>query len=140
MAKKGSTVHVHYKGFLDDGSVFDSSEGGAPLEFVVGSGMVIPGFDAAVMSMEVGDTKTVHIPCDQAYGPHREELVTHRSLIEVGSPDKLPVGETIYFRGQGGQPIPAKVLKIENGEAWFDFNHNLAGKDLNFELTLVDES
>lgn len=139
MAKNGANVRVHYKGFLDDGTIFDSSEGGEPLEFVVGSGMVIPGFDSAVASMEVGDTKTVHIPCAEAYGEYREELVGKRPLAELGAtPEQLPVGQTIYFRGPGGQPLPAKVLAVEDGIATFDFNHNLAGKDLNFELTLVE--
>jgi len=137
MIENGKKVSVHYKGTLDDGSVFDSSEGRDPLEFTTGQGMMIPGFEAAVVAMNVGDTTNVHIPCAEAYGEYDERAVQHRPVDQIPNADKLPVGETIYFQGPGGQPIPAKVLKIEDGEAWFDFNHQLAGKDLDFEITVV---
>ena len=138
MVEKGSTVRVHYKGTLDDGTVFDSSEGRDPLEFTAGVGQVIPGFDNAVADMEVGDTKSIHIPCAEAYGEYREDAIMHQPLDRVPNADQLPIGQTIYFQGPQGQPIPAKVMKIEDGEAWFDFNSELAGKDLNFDLTLVE--
>lgn len=137
MVETGAMVHVHYKGTLDDGTMFDSSEGRDPLTFTVGSGMVIPGFDNAVKEMEIGETKMVHIPCEEAYGAYREEAIQHQPLSLIPNADQLPVGKTIYFQGPDAQPIPAKVLKIENDEAYFDFNHELAGKNLNFELTLV---
>lgn len=137
MIENGKQVSVHYKGTLDDGTVFDSSEGRDPLTFTTGQGMMIPGFEAAVIEMNIGDTKNVHIPCTEAYGEHDKRAVQHRPIDQVPNADKLPVGEIIYFQGPGGQPIPAKVLKIEDGEAWFDFNHQLAGQDLNFEITVV---
>jgi len=137
MIENDKKVSVHYKGTLDDGSVFDSSEGRDPLQFTTGQQMMIPGFEAAVVEMNVGDTVTVHIPCAEAYGEYTEQAIQHSPVDQIPNADQLPVGETIYFQGPGGQPIPAKVLKIEDGEAWFDFNHQLAGKDLNFEITLV---
>lgn len=137
MIENGKQVSVHYKGTLDDGTVFDSSEGRDPLTFTTGQGMMIPGFEAAVIEMVVGDTKNVHIPCAEAYGEHDERAIQHRSIEEIPNAEQLPVGEVIYFQGPGGQPIPAKVLKVEDGEAWFDFNHQLAGQDLNFEITVV---
>ena len=117
MSNKGKKVKVHYTGTLDDGTKFDSSlDRGEPLEFTCMAGQMIPGFDAAVETMEQGETKTVHIP----------------------NGDQLPVGQTVYMQGPTGQPFPVFVQGIENGIVTFDMNHELAGKDLNFEITLVE--
>ena len=128
MSNKGKKVKVHYTGTLDDGTKFDSSlDRGEPLEFTCMAGQMIPGFDAAVETMEQGETKTVHIPAVQ------------RSPLEnIPNGDQLPVGQTVYMQGPTGQPFPVFVQGIENGIVTFDMNHELAGKDLNFEITLVE--
>jgi FKBP-type peptidyl-prolyl cis-trans isomerase 2 len=139
MAKQGQNVKAHYKGTLEDGTVFDSSyDRGEPIEFVLGVGQMIPGFDSAVLEMEVGDKKTVRIPSAQAYGDYRSDLVDNVPLEYIPNADKLPVGEFIYMPLEDGQMARCKVVKIENGEATFDLNHELAGKDLTFEIELVE--
>jgi len=136
-AKRGQKVRVHYTGTLDDGSVFDSSHGGEPLEFTLGSGQVIPGFDEAVADMRVGDSKSVTIPADQAYGPHRDEL-----RLAIGR-DQLPdemvpqVGQTLQM-SDGRQTFPVTIHEVRDDQVILDANHPLAGKDLTFDLTLVD--
>jgi len=137
MVKSGSNVAVFYKGTLDDGSIFDTNEGKEPLAFVVGSGQIIPGFDNAVLEMEIGDKITIHIPCAEAYGEYDEALIQSEALDAIPNSEMLPVGEKIYLQSPFGEPMPVKVVKIENGQAYFDFNHELAGQDLNFEIELV---
>ena len=88
--------------------------------------------------MAVGETKNVHIPADQAYGPRDESLIQRVPADTIPNVEQLPVGQTVYFQGPMGQPIPAKVVSIEDGVATFDLNHEMAGKDLNFEITLVE--
>lgn len=134
----GRTIaSVHYTGTLDDGSVFDSSEGREPLQFVEGAHQVVPGFENAVANLEVGQTVKVHIPAAEAYGDYDPNLIQSAPIEQIPNADTLPVGATIYFQSPEGYPIPAKVDRIEDGMAYFDFNHQLAGKDLNFEITLV---
>jgi len=137
MVKQGSTVSVFYTGTLDDGTVFDSNVGQEPLSFTAGGGQMIPGFDAAVLEMEVGDKKTIHIPCAEAYGEHNENAIQKIAIDEIPNADQLPVGQRIYFQGPNDQPIGAKVIKVDDEFAHFDFNHELAGEDLNFEIELV---
>ncbi len=138
MATKGQKVKAHYKGTLDDGSVFDSSyDRGEPIEFVVGVGQMIPGFDAAVLEMEVGEKRTVHIPAHEAYGEYDESNVAEIPLASIPNAEQLPVGDFIVMPTPEGYPMRVKVVKIENGNAFFDANHELAGKALNFEIELV---
>lgn len=132
-----SVVRVHYTGTFDNGEVFDSSEGREPLEFVEGTHQVVPGFENAVANLAVGETVQVHIPCSEAYGEYDESLVQQAPLDQIPDADNLPIGEMVYFQSPEGYPIPAKVLKVEDGIAYFDFNSEMAGKDLNFEITLV---
>jgi len=137
-AKKGDTVKVHYTGRLDDGTVFDSSEGRDPLEFTVGSGQLIPGFDSGVTGMNVGESKTVQIPSQDAYGPHHEEMV-----IEVGRdefpPDVTPaIGDQLQMRHDTGRVIMVTVTEIGDEKVTLDANHPLAGKDLTFDIQLVE--
>ena len=139
----GKRVKTHYVGTLDDGTEFDSSlKRGEPLEFTCMAGMMIPGFDAAVRDMEPGETKTVRIPAADAYGEHDEanvqSLPAGQQVMVMISVEDLPAGKTIYLQGPGGQPIPAKVLEAGPGGAKLDMNHELAGKDLTFEITLVE--
>jgi FKBP-type peptidyl-prolyl cis-trans isomerase 2 len=130
-------VKVHYKGTLDDGSVFDSSEGRDPIEFVEGAHQVIPGFENAVANMQPGDKVSIHLEPAEAYGERDERLVQVIPVESIPNADQLPVGQTVYFRNPAGYPMPALVQKIEDGKVYLDFNHNLAGKALNFELELV---
>ncbi len=137
VAKAGDNVAIHYTGTLSDGTVFDSSEGRAPLEFRLGSGQVIPGFDTGVTGMEVGERKTINIPAAQAYGPYRDDqvLAVDRSMFP---PDANPqVGEQFQVQQQGGGAVVVTVKSIQGDTILLDANHALAGKDLTFALELV---
>ena len=137
MVETGKTVKVHYTGTLNDGSVFDSSQGRAPLEFQVGADQVIPGFDAAIQQMDVGTTKTITIPSNQAYGEVRQEmiaLIPHEQFPEGLNPE---VGQTLQLRTPEGE-LPVRVTDVQNNGVVIDGNHPLAGKDLTFELTLIE--
>lgn len=134
--KPGDTVHVHYRGTLSDGSEFDSSAGREPLEFVVGSGQVIPGFDEAVRGLEPGESLTVTIPAAEAYGERQPEGLQKFPLSAFPSPPE--VGWAVELGGPNGERIPATVAEIGDDEVTLDFNHPLAGEDLTFELTLVE--
>ncbi len=139
MSNEGKTVKVHYKGTLDDGTVFDSSyDRGEPIEFTCMGGQVIPGFDEGVKDLAVGETTTIHIEPEDAYGPYREELIDQIPVENIPNADQLPVGQVIYLTGRDGTPMPAKVASIEDGMVTFDFNHPMAGKPLNFDLELVE--
>jgi peptidylprolyl isomerase len=135
--KSGDTVKVHYRGTLSDGSEFDSSEGREPLSFVVGAGEVIPGFDAAVSGLDVGGSSTVTIPAAEAYGTHDAEGVQTFPLDFFGG--SVPeVGWTVELETQEGQKVPAAIVGVTEDSVELDFNHPLAGKDLTFEITLVE--
>lgn len=137
-AKQGDKVRVHYTGKLDDGTVFDSSTGRDPLEFVLGSGQIIPGFDAGVTGMDIGESKTVRIPSDDAYGPHHDEMV-----ITVGRDEFPPeitptVGDQLQMRHETGQIMMVTVTEVDDSNVTLDANHPLAGKDLTFDIELVE--
>lgn len=136
-AKKGDTVQVHYTGRLDDGSVFDSSLEREPLEFVVGSGMVIEGFDTAIAGMAVGETKTVRIPCDQAYGDRRSELALKVQRTQVPPDIKPEIGMQLSIRMEDGSTPIVHISAMDDETITLDANHPLAGQDLTFELALV---
>ncbi len=136
-AKSGDTVRIHYTGTLSDGSVFDSSEGREPLEFTLGSGQVIPGFDTGVTGMEVGETKTIEIASDDAYGPVHEDA--RQDVPRAQIPDEIPleVGIQLQMQSPTGQVVPVTVVAITDEAVTLDANHPLAGKDLTFALELV---
>lgn len=136
MVKKGDKVAIHYKGTLDDGTVFDSSEGRDPLEFEAGSGMVIKGFDDGVMGMKVGDKKSIHIHVDEAYGPVFEEMVFKFDRSEIPPNIPLNVGETLNMH-DGQREVPVIIREVTEEFVKLDANHPLAGHDLNFDLELV---
>lgn len=136
-AKQNDTVQVHYTGTLDDGSVFDSSREREPLEFTLGVGQVIPGFDNAIRGMSVGDSKTVRIPADQAYGEYRDDLVLEVTLDQFPAEVTPQVGQEFELRTQTGQAIPAMVAQVSDTHAKLDANHPLAGRALTFDLELV---
>lgn len=139
MSNEGKQVKVHYIGTLDDGTEFDSSvKRGEPIAFTCMAGQMIKGFDEAVKDMEQGETKNVHIPAAEAYGERDESLIQQVPCDQIPNAEELPVGQTIFMQGPNGQPFPVKVVSVENGIATFDLNHEMAGKDLNFEITLVE--
>lgn len=139
MSNEGKRVRTHYTGTFDDGTVFDSSVSrGEPLEFVCMAGQMIPGFDAAVKDMTVGETKNVRLEPAEAYGEHDEQLVQTVPTANVPGAEELPVGQTVYLQGPGGQPLPALVVEVTEETVTFDLNHEMAGKTLNFEITLVE--
>lgn len=141
VAKSGNTVQVHYKGTLTDGTVFDSSEGRQPLEFQLGSGMVIPGFDNGIQGMAIGEKKTVHIPVEEAYGPSQEELVIPFNRNEMPADIPFEVGMQLNMHQDGNpQPIPVTVVQVTDVQVVVDANHPLAGQDLIFEIELVGVS
>ena len=135
--KAGDTVRIHYTGTLTTGETFDSPEGRDPLEFVVGSGQIIPGLDKAIPGMEVGDKKTVEVPCVEAYG---ESDPNARQSIPRGQiPENIPVdpGTQLQMQAPSGQVIPVVVVSANDEEVVLDANHPLAGKDLTFAIELV---
>ncbi len=136
--KSGDRVLVHYTGTFENGTVFDGSAGGEPLGFTVGSGEVIPGFEAGVVGMQVGETKTVRVPVDQAYGPYREDLVFVADPAEIPGGENLTVGEQVGITLPGGQVLPATVTSVSPGAVTIDANHRLVGEDLTFTISLVE--
>jgi len=134
--KPGDTVKVHYRGTLSDGSEFDSSAGREPLEFEIGSGQVIPGFDDAVSALEPGGKTTVTIPAVDAYGEHNPEGLQKFPLSAFPSPPEI--GWAVELGGPNGERVPATVAEIGEEDVTLDFNHPLSGKDLTFELELVE--
>jgi peptidylprolyl isomerase len=136
-AKKGNKVKVKYTGRLADGTIFDSSEGRAPLEVVLGSGHVIQGFDEALTGMELGAKKTVVIPAEKAYGAHDPNMVMEVPLEQV-PPDFSPeVGQKLEVGGTGGEIMIAVVREINDTHIYLDANPPLAGQELIFDLELV---
>jgi peptidylprolyl isomerase len=136
-AKKGDNVKIHYKGTLQDGTVFDSSEGRDPLGFTLGSGQVIPGFDEAVMGMSEGEAKNVIIPVEKAYGPRNDELVMPVPLSQVPADLKPEVGQQLQMGGPNGQPVMVSVVDITDEHIMLDANPPLAGENLTFDIELV---
>lgn len=136
-AKQGDKVKVHYTGKFEDGQVFDSSVNGDPLEFTIGEGQVIPGFENAVVGMDIGDTKTTNIPSDEAYGPRRDEMVLSVKP-EQFPPDITPtIGEQLQVRMQDGTPVIVTVAEVAEDKVLLDANHPMAGRDLVFDLELI---
>lgn len=137
-AKKGDQVKVHYTGKLTDGTIFDSSEGREPLAFEVGAGMMIKGFDAAVDGMAIEAKVTVEIPAAEAYGEAREEMIFDVPRTNL-PPDMEPeVGQQLAMSQPNGQQMPVKVKEVHEDKVIIDANHDLAGKDLVFDIELVE--
>lgn len=136
-AKNGDTVHIHYTGTLEDGTVFDRSQGRDPLAFEVGSGMVIPGLDVAIPGMAVGDKKIVDIPCDQAYGPAHPEA--RQAVPRDQFPDNIPleIGVQLQMQTPDGRAMAVTIAEVTEAEITLDANHALAGKDLTFDIEIM---
>ena len=138
MIEDGQKVKIHYTGTLDDGSQFDSSAGHDPLEFEMGAGMVIPGFESGVKDMAVGEKKSIHIPAAEAYGERREEMVMEFERAELPEGLEPKVGMGLQMQGPQGQPVHVQITAIGETAVTIDANHPLAGQNLNFELELIE--
>ncbi|MEQ8509296.1 MAG: peptidylprolyl isomerase [Rhodospirillaceae bacterium] len=137
-AKTGDSVTFHYTGTLADGTEFDSSIGGDPMGANLGEGQLIPGFESALVGMAAGDSKTVTLPADEAYGERNADLV--QTLDREMFPENgahVDVGQTYEMMTESGQPMPVTVTAVEDAEVTIDANHPLAGQDLTFDLELV---
>ncbi|HUF75125.1 MAG TPA: peptidylprolyl isomerase [Longimicrobiales bacterium] len=136
-ANAGDTVRVHYAGRLDDGTVFDSSEGRDPLEFTLGAGQVIPGFEKAVEGMSVGDKSTKRIPAEEAYGPRSDELVLRVERDQFPDGVTPEVGQRFQMRTDDGNTVRVTVTETKEESVEIDANHPLAGRALTFDVELV---
>ena len=135
----GKTCRVHYRGTFNDGSQFDSSyDRGEPLEFVCGAGMMIRGFDAAVANMEVGEIVDVHLMPEEAYGPKNPNAILPAAIADLPGAETLSVGDRVYLQAPNGQPLPVTVIEKDEETIVFDANHEMAGKELNFRIELVE--
>jgi len=137
-AKSGDTVRIHYTGTLDDGTEFDSSAGRDPLEFALGGGQVIPGFDSAVDGMTVGESKSVTIPEDQAYGARHDQLVQQVPRTALPEEIEVAVGMQLQSSSPEGQVMNLVVTEVEAETITVDGNHPLAGQALTFAIELVE--
>lgn len=136
--KNGDVVKVHYTGKLTNGDQFDSSAGREPLEFTVGAGQMIKGFDAAMPGMAVGEKKTINIPAEEAYGERSEEAVIPFPKENIPADMKLEPGMQLNLTNQEGQPVPVIVMEVQENVVLLDANHFLAGEALVFDIELVE--
>jgi FKBP-type peptidyl-prolyl cis-trans isomerase 2 len=136
--KNADTVKVHYHGRLADGTTFDSSEGREPLEFKVGAGQVIPGFDQALIDMKPGEKKTINIPVDQAYGQYREDMIFEYPRTDFPADMSPAPGLELQMSDQAGNIFPVVITEVTQEFVMLDANHPLAGKDLIFDIELVE--
>ena len=135
----GKTCRTHYRGTFNDGTQFDSSyDRGEPLEFVCGAGQMIRGFDAAVADMEVGQIVDVHLMPEEAYGMPDPNAVFSVEIVQLPGSEELEAGQQVYLSNQFGQPFPVKVVEKDEKMITFDANHEMAGKELNFRIELVE--
>jgi peptidylprolyl isomerase len=137
-AKQGDKVKVHYTGKLLGGEQFDSSKGREPLEFTVGAGQMIKGFDDAIPGMSVGDKKTINIAPENAYGEKNKDAIIEFPKENIPADMKLEPGMQLQLRDQDGRPIPVTVVEIKDDIIVLDANHMLAGKELIFDIELVE--
>ena len=139
MSNQGKKVKTHYRGTLDDGTQFDSSyDRGEPLEFTCGAGQMIKGFDAAVADMEVGEVKEIHLMPEEAYGMPDPKMVITFPAEQVPNIEQIEKGMKLFLSTPSGMPVPAVVIDVTSEAVTLDANHELAGKDLNFDIELVE--
>ena len=135
----GKTCRTHYRGTFNDGTQFDSSyDRGEPLEFVCGAGQMIKGFDAAVADMEVGEVKEIHLMPEEAYGMPNPEAIIKVEIAQLPGSEDLQIGQQVYLSNQYGQQFPVKVTEKDESMITFDANHEMAGKELNLKIELVE--
>lgn len=137
-AKKGDNVKVHYTGKLTSGEQFDSSTGREPLAFTVGAGQMIKGFDDAIPGMQVGDKKTINIAPGHAYGDKNTDAIIEFPITNIPEGMKLESGMKLQLQNEAGQPIPVTVTEVKDEVVVLDANHELAGKELVFDIELVE--
>jgi len=137
-AKNGDTVTVHYTGKLEDGTVFDSSVNRDPLQFTLGEDLLIPGFEQAVLGMSAGESKTAKVSADQAYGPHREEMVVEIDRQEFPPHFQPEVGQQLQIPQSDGRTTQLIVTDVSEQKVTLDANHPLAGRDLIFDIQLLE--
>jgi peptidylprolyl isomerase len=137
-AKHGDTVKVHYTGKLEDGTVFDTSTEREPLEFTIGEGSIIPGFEKAVVGMDKGQSKTEVIPTEQAYGPYQEEMVVTIDRKQMPAEIAPEIGQQLNIQQPNGQVLPVIITDVSDATVTLDANHPLAGEDLTFDIQLVE--
>ena len=138
IAKKGDTVRVHYTGRLEDGTVFDTSEDGASMEFKVGEGELLKAFEQGVVGMSVGETKTIHIPAEEAYGPRKDEMVFEFDRSRAPENFEAEIGQQLQMYRADGQAVNITVVGKSEKSFTMDCNHPLAGKDLTFDVRLEE--
>ena len=135
----GKTCRTHYRGTFNDGTEFDSSYGrGEPLEFICGAGQMIRGYDEAVAKMEVGESLDIHLSPDEAYGEVNPNLIFAFEIKDLPGAEEVDVGDRVYLYDNAGRPVPVKVIAKDETTIRFDANHELAGKELNFHIELVE--
>ena len=135
----GKTCRTHYRGTFNDGTQFDSSyDRGEPLEFICGVGQMIRGFDAAVAEMEVGEKVNIHLMPEEAYGMPDPNAIFTVAIAQLPGAEEVEVGQQVYLQNQYGQPFQVKVTAKDETNITFDANHEMAGKELNFEIELVE--
>ncbi len=137
-AEQGDEVQVHYTGKLEDGTVFDTSEDGEPLNFTIGENRVIPGFEEAVTGMEPGDSKTTEVEPEQAYGEHREDMVMEMERDQIPDDVEPEVGQQLQLRLENGQTVPVLITALGEESVTIDANHPLAGRKLIFDIEVLD--
>ena len=139
MSNENKKCKVHYTGTFNDGTKFDSSyDRGEPLEFVCGAGMMIKGFDEAVKDMEVGQIKDIHLMPEEAYGQPDPGNIFTVQISSLPGSEELTKGQQVYLSNELGQPFPVKVVEKDETTITFDANHEMAGKELNFKIELVE--
>ena len=136
--KHGDTVKIHYTGKLEDGTIFDTSTKRDPLQFIIGAGQVVSGFEQAIVGMNTSESKTVKVPADKAYGPHREEMVLVVDRNKIPKNLKLELGQELQIPQEDGQKTIVAVTNISESSVTLDANHPLAGKDLTFDIQLIE--
>lgn len=134
----GDTVHIHYNGKLRDGTVFDTSEGREPLQFTIGQNTIIPKLEESIVGMETGETATVEIPADDAYGPHRPDAVQTIERSMIPPHIDVTIGTQLQATAQNGQTVVLTVMEADDASVTLDGNHPLAGEDLIFEIEVVE--
>jgi peptidylprolyl isomerase len=138
VAKKGDKVKVHYTGRLEDGTVFDTSAERGPYEFTIGETRIVPGFAEAVIGMKPGQSKTIKIPAKKAYGPHRKDMIAVIERSKLPAQLNPEIGRRLRIDQADGQKIPATVVEVSDSTVTLDANHPLAGKDLIFDIELLE--
>ena len=138
LAENGHNVKVHYKGTLNDGTVFDTSHDRGTIDFQIGGGQMLPGFDSAVVGMKVGETKEISLASDDAYGPVIPQAIADVPKERFPTDFNFAMGEMIQGSTPDGRPMVGKIETVNNDSVTVNFNHPLAGQDLNFEIKLVE--